>query len=147
MPSSPVALRHLQHASSYSEAAQPSLPSLPVCATAAKSISGYAVFPASLPPTPGLTAGIVFLRSKVCYALPSVVTPCVSLRLPSSAPVGSFHPTRFCPCWAHWGGLSICAPVAYRRSRRVARLVTLSLGVPKIKRARSNPLGVGPRLK
>ncbi len=26
----------------------------------------------------------------------------VSLRLPSSAPVGSFHPTRFCPCWAHW---------------------------------------------
>ena len=27
-----------------------------------------------------------------------------SLRLPSSAPVGSFHPTRFCPCRAHWGG-------------------------------------------
>src|SRR5207302_9161734 len=25
----------------------------------------------------------------------------VRLRLPSSAPVGSFHPTRFCPCWAH----------------------------------------------
>jgi hypothetical protein len=24
--------------------------------------------------------------------------------LPSSAPIGSFHPTRFCPCWAHWGG-------------------------------------------
>jgi hypothetical protein len=21
--------------------------------------------------------------------------------LPSSAPIGSFHPTRFCPCWAH----------------------------------------------
>src|SRR5258708_3824747 len=30
----------------------------------------------------------------------------VSLRLPSSAPVGSFHPTRFCPCWAHWRRLS-----------------------------------------
>ena len=25
----------------------------------------------------------------------------VQLRLPSSAPIGSFHPTRFCPCWAH----------------------------------------------
>src|SRR5438067_7691994 len=25
----------------------------------------------------------------------------VRLRLPSSAPVGSFHPTRFCPCRAH----------------------------------------------
>jgi hypothetical protein len=24
--------------------------------------------------------------------------------LPSSAPIGSFHPTRFCPCWAHWAG-------------------------------------------
>jgi hypothetical protein len=21
--------------------------------------------------------------------------------LPSSAPIGSFHPIRFCPCWAH----------------------------------------------
>jgi hypothetical protein len=36
--------------------------------------------------------------------------------LPSSAPVGSFHPTRFCPCWAHWGRIHIgssdgdCAP-------------------------------------
>src|SRR5437870_9916023 len=28
----------------------------------------------------------------------------VRLRLPSSAPVGSFHPTRFCPCWAHPAG-------------------------------------------
>src|SRR5207237_10040651 len=25
----------------------------------------------------------------------------VRLRLPSSAPLGSFHPIRFCPCWAH----------------------------------------------
>src|SRR5712692_9108920 len=25
----------------------------------------------------------------------------VQLRLPSSAPIGSFHPIRFCPCWAH----------------------------------------------
>src|SRR5688572_24639814 len=33
----------------------------------------------------------------------------VSLRLPSSAPVGSFHPTRFCPCWAHWGRLQPAA--------------------------------------
>ena len=27
----------------------------------------------------------------------------VRLRLPSSAPIGSFHPIRFCPCWAHSG--------------------------------------------
>src|SRR5207302_4029024 len=25
----------------------------------------------------------------------------VRLRLPSSAPIGSFHPIRFRPCWAH----------------------------------------------
>jgi hypothetical protein len=25
----------------------------------------------------------------------------VRLRLPSSAPIGSFHPTRLCPCWAY----------------------------------------------
>src|SRR5581483_9577377 len=35
-------------------------------------------------------------------------TPCGLLRLPSSVPVGSFHPTRFCPCWAHWGRLLTC---------------------------------------
>src|SRR5687767_3465470 len=38
----------------------------------------------------------------------------VSLRLPSSAPVGSFHPTRFCPCWAHWGRLATCSGLSTR---------------------------------
>ena len=37
------------------------------------------------------------------FPLHLAATRCGSLRLPSSAPVGSFHPTRFCPCWAHWG--------------------------------------------
>jgi hypothetical protein len=48
----------------------------------------------------------VFLRSKVCYPLLSAFVSrlglAVSLRLPSSAPIGSFHPIRLCPCWAHW---------------------------------------------
>src|SRR5260370_18878076 len=28
----------------------------------------------------------------------------LSLRLPPSVPSGSFHPDRYCPCWAHWRG-------------------------------------------
>ena len=70
------------------------------------------LFPASLPPAPGLTVascsygrGFAPRFFQLCLA----ATPCGSLRLPSSAPVGSFHPTRFCPCWAHWGGLASCA--------------------------------------
>src|SRR5260370_8074902 len=43
-----------------------------------------------------------------CFQLHLSATPCVSLRLPSSAPVGSFHPTSFCPCWAHWGRMASC---------------------------------------
>src|SRR6185437_14702873 len=47
----------------------------------------------------------VFLRSKVCLPLLSAFASrlglAVRLRLPSSAPIGSFHPIRFCPCWAH----------------------------------------------
>ena len=42
------------------------------------------------------------------FRLHLAATPCGSLRLPSSAPVGSFHPTRFCPCWAHWRTLRVC---------------------------------------
>ena len=38
-----------------------------------------------------------------------------SLRLPSSAPIGSFHPIRFCPCWAHpaRGFISPARPLAF----------------------------------
>jgi hypothetical protein len=40
-------------------------------------------------------------RDATLAAFEEHLTPCGSLRLPSSAPIGSFHPTRFCPCWAH----------------------------------------------
>jgi len=62
------------------------------------------LFVASLPPAPGLTAVSCSCGREFAtrfFRLPLAVTPCVSLRLPSSAPIGSFHPTRFCPCWAH----------------------------------------------
>jgi hypothetical protein len=54
----------------------------------------------------------VFLRSRVCYPLLLSFTSRLrlcgfSLRLPSSAPIGSPHPTRFCPCWAHWRRLPL----------------------------------------
>ena len=64
------------------------------------------LFPASLPPASGLTATFCSYGRRFAtrfFQLHLAATPCVSLRLPSSAPVGSFHPTRFCPCWAHWG--------------------------------------------
>src|SRR5712664_2669175 len=51
--------------------------------------------PASLPvrvPT------VVSLLS-ASFGFASRLRLAVSLRLPSSAPIGSFHPTRFCPCW------------------------------------------------
>ena len=35
------------------------------------------------------------------FSFASRLTPCASLQLPSSAPIGSFHPTRFCPYRAH----------------------------------------------
>src|SRR6266496_1834769 len=49
----------------------------------------------------------------------------VRLRLPSSAPVGSFHPTRFCPCWAHWR-----ASVCWRRAENL--MWVLENGVPEL---------------
>ena len=64
------------------------------------------LFPASLPLAPGLTADSSFYGREFAtrfFQLHLTATPCVSPRLPSSAPVGSFHPTRFCPCWTHWG--------------------------------------------
>ena len=68
---------------------------------------GASLIPASLPPASGLTASFCSYGRKFAtrfFQLRLAATPCVSLRLPSSAPIGSFHPTRFCPCWAHWGG-------------------------------------------
>jgi hypothetical protein len=52
----------------------------------------------------GLSAGSCSYGRKFAirfFQLHLAATPCGSLRLPSSAPIGSFHPTRFCPCWAH----------------------------------------------
>jgi hypothetical protein len=69
------------------------------------------LFPASSPLAPGLTASFCSYGRKFAlrfFQLPLAATPCGSLRLPSSAPVGSFHPTRFCPCRAHWGSLVSC---------------------------------------
>jgi hypothetical protein len=63
------------------------------------------LFVASLPPAPGLTASSCSCGREFAtrfFRLRLAATPCVSLRLPSSAPVGSFHPTGFCPCWAHY---------------------------------------------
>ena len=66
------------------------------------------LFPANSPPAPGLAAGSCSYGRRLAtrfFRLRLTATPCASLRLPSSAPIGSFHPTRFCPCWAHWGRL------------------------------------------
>jgi hypothetical protein len=62
------------------------------------------LFVASSPPAPGLTASSCSCGREFAtrfFRLRLAVTPCVSLRLPSSVPIGSFHPIRFCPCWAH----------------------------------------------
>ena len=62
------------------------------------------LFVASLPPAPGLTASSCSCGREFAtrfFRLRLAATPCVSLRLPSSVPIGSFHPIRFCPCWAH----------------------------------------------
>src|SRR6185503_5205610 len=64
------------------------------------------LFPASSPPASSLAASSCSYGRGFAirfFWLHLAATPCGSLRLPSSAPVGSFHPTRFCPCWAHWG--------------------------------------------
>ena len=79
------------------------------------------LFPASLPPAPGLTASSCSYGREFAtrfFQLRLAATPCVSLRLPSSAPVGSFHPMRFCPCWAHWGRMASCAAVDSAPPRR-----------------------------
>ena len=54
-----------------------------------------------------------------CFQLRLAATPCGWLRLPSSVPVGSFHPTRFCPCWAHWGRRSVFVFFVFFSFRRL----------------------------
>jgi hypothetical protein len=79
------------------------------------------LFPASLPSASGLPASSCsYGRDFVSrfFQLHLAATPCGSLRLPSSAPVGSFHPTRFCPCRAHWGSQSWLQPPFRRLWRR-----------------------------
>src|SRR2546429_7937387 len=52
-----------------------------------------ASLPVRVPTVEGLPSASFGFTSRLGLA--------VRLRLPSSAPIGSFHPTRFCPCWAH----------------------------------------------
>src|SRR5277367_3141025 len=62
------------------------------------------LFVASSPPAPGLTTVSLYCGREFAtrfFRLRLAATPRVSLRLPSSVPIGSFHPIRFCPCWAH----------------------------------------------
>src|SRR5580700_3325149 len=62
------------------------------------------LFVASLPPASGLAASSCSCGREFAtrfFQLHLAAALCVSLRLPSSAPIGSFHPIRFCPCWAH----------------------------------------------
>ena len=48
----------------------------------------------------------------------------VQLRLPSSAPIGSFHPIRSCPCWAHRAVSTLCRDPAAWFFQRPAALRT-----------------------
>ena len=52
-----------------------------------------ASLPVCVPTVEGLPSASFSFASRLRLA--------VRLQLPSSAPIGSFHPIRFCPCWAH----------------------------------------------
>ena len=81
------------------------------------------LFVASSPPAPGLTASSCSCGRGFAtrfFRLRLAVTPCVSLRLPSSVPIGSFHPIRFCPCWAHDMRLPAASLPSLETSRRAA---------------------------
>src|SRR6267143_6016941 len=53
--------------------------------------------PASLP----VRVPTVESLPSASFSFASRLRLAVRLRLPSSAPTGSFHPIRFHPCWAH----------------------------------------------
>ncbi len=89
------------------------------------------LFGASLPPAPGLTASSCPYGREFAarfFRLRLAATPCVSLRLPSSAPIGSFHPIRFCPCWAHigWSDRDFARPPSHTTGRAVFRIRRLN---------------------
>src|SRR5271169_1947796 len=90
---------------------------------------GASLLPASLPPAPGLTASSCSYGREFAtrfFRLHLAVTPCVSLRLPSSAPIGSFHPIRFCPCWAHYTRLQ-SRPPGVEATRLKPRVLLLKI--------------------
>ncbi len=94
------------------------------------------LFIASLPPAPGLTGSSCSYGREFAtrfFRLRLAVTPCVSLRLPSSAPIGSFHPTGFCPCWAHYATL-----VAFLRAKTNATEVAYTGALVKMERPTPN---------
>ena len=72
--------------------------------------------PASLPVRVPTVEGLPLAS----FSFASRLRLAVRLRLPSSAPVGSFHPTRFCPCWAHPAAGYQAAPGHVLRSRTPA---------------------------
>jgi len=61
--------------------------------------------PASLPVRVPTVEGL----PTASFSFASQLRLAVWLRLPPSAPVGSFDPTRLCPCWAHCRGLPAAA--------------------------------------
>jgi hypothetical protein len=72
-----------------------------------------ASLPVRVPTVEGLPAASFSFTSRLRLA--------VRLRLPSSVPIGSFHPTRFCPCWAH-AAAGLPAGVAALKSASAGRI-------------------------
>jgi hypothetical protein len=69
------------------------------------------LFPASLPPTSGLAAGIVFLQSRVCCALLSASPHGYALRFATVTVIGSgwlLSSNKIPPRRARWGRFPIC---------------------------------------
>ncbi len=58
-----------------------------------------ASLPVCVPPVEGLPSASFGFASQLRL---------IRLRLPSSAPIGSFHPIRSCPCWAMLGNAGQC---------------------------------------
>ena len=66
------------------------------------------LFPASLPPAPGLTAVSCSYGREFAirfFQLHLTATPCGFATVAAIGPDWLLHPIRFCPCRAHWGSL------------------------------------------